>query len=42
MTKKFLEYDFDYLVFDAVTNLLIYWNKELHTKFIVYKVVELE
>ena len=33
--KKFLRHDFDYLVFDAVTNLLTYQDKNMCTKFIV-------
>ena len=32
--KKFLGHDFDYLVFDAVTNLSIYQNKNICSKFL--------
>ena len=32
--KKFLTHDFDYLIFDAVTNLSTYQNKNMCTKFL--------
>jgi hypothetical protein len=32
--KKFLRHDFDYLVFDAITNLSTYQNKNMCTKFL--------
>lgn len=34
VVKKFLKHDFDYLVFDAVTNLLTYQNGNMCSKFI--------
>ena len=33
--KKFLGHDFDYLVFDAVTNLSTYQDKKMCAKFLV-------
>ncbi len=34
VVKKFLKHDFDYLVFDAVTNLLTYQNGNMCSKFV--------
>jgi len=32
--EKFLRHDFDYLIFDSITNLAIYQNKNICAKFI--------
>lgn len=32
--KKFLRHDFDYLIFDAITNLSTYQNKDMSAKFL--------
>lgn len=34
VVKKFLKHDFDYLIFDAISNLSTYQNKNICTKFL--------
>jgi poly-D-alanine transfer protein DltD len=35
VVKKFLKHEFDYLVFDAITNLATYQSENMSTKFLV-------